>query len=513
MPKLQIDGITVTAAEGESILRAAEKAGIAIPHFCHHPAFPPEGSCRMCVVEIDGCPKLEPACATPAKEGLVVRTGTDSVREARRAVLEFLLIDHPLDCPVCDKAGECSLQDYYRDYGFLPSHFDESKTKRDKLVSLGSGLLLDRERCILCTRCVRFLERVTGTRELGIFNRGNGSEIGILEDRPVSTHYAGCLVDLCPVGAITDGDFRFSARAWFLKPHASFCPLCGRGCEIWIDEHPGSARTLRDKRVFRVRPKENQRVNGYWMCDRGRRAFGTLDRNRSEKIIQNKGGRRTYLTWSKALLWTGHKLQELRSKDQAGRIAVVLNSFLSNEELFLVRRIFREILRVESMPFLDPEPGRPDGFLLTERRSPNRRGAQELGFDLAPPDWDRIAGTAELILLFAHPGLDSADREPIEKAWRHIRTKILLAPRMTGLEEGADLILPTALPAEKQGSWTAIDGAPRAYEPVLEPPGEAAAEWKTLIDLARELGVTETAGGDSFSQVRQEWLQVHSPNK
>jgi len=509
MPKLVIDGVAITAPEGETVLRAAERAGIAIPHFCFHPAFPPEGSCRMCVVEIEGRPKLELACSTTVLDGMVVRTAVDRVREARRTVLEFLLADHPLDCPVCDKAGECRLQDYAHDYGLYSSAFDEAKAKRSKLVPIGAGLILDRERCILCTRCVRFLERITGSCELGVFKRGHGAEIGILEDRPVATGYAGNLVDLCPVGAITDRAFRFSTRTWFLKSSASFCPLCGRGCEIWIDEHPGFARAGRAKRIFRVRPRDNSGVNGPWICDEGRRGYADLDQDRAEAIIQNKGGQRTTLTWSRAMLWAGHKVRELASKRASGRIAVVLNSFLSNEELFLAKRVFGDALGVGPMAFLDPAPGRPDGFLRTSQRSPNQRGARRQGFDLAATDWERICERAELVFLFAHPATDPERAAAVERAWRPVRTKILLAPKAWGVEEGADLILPTALPAEKAGSWTGIDGAARTYEPVLEAPGEAAPEWKILVGLAKELGLEEIGGLESFARVREAYARTY----
>ena len=361
----------------------------------------------------------------------------------------------------------------------------------------------------MCTRCVRFLEDITRTRELGVFERGNRSEVGTREDREVATNYAGNLVDLCPVGAITDREFRFSTRAWFLKRSASFCPLCGRGCEIWIDQHPGFARTVRSKRIYRVRPKENPRRNGPWMCDAGRRGFAVLDTHRIDQIFRIKDGRRTILTWDKGLHWAALKLEELSAKGHSGRIAVVLNSFLSNEELFLARRLFRDSLHVGSLAFLDPEPGIPDGFLLTSQRSSNRRGARELGFDPAPPDWDRIAETAELLLLFAHPLLDAAAKGPIEKAWNRVRTRILVTPRESGLEAGADVILPSALPAEKPGSWTNIDGSSSAFESALESPGEALAEWRILTGLARELRIDGMAGLESIGRVREDCLRMH----
>jgi NADH-quinone oxidoreductase subunit G len=235
MIKLFIDGAPVEVAEGTTVFKAAERAGVAIPHFCFHPAFAPEGSCRLCLVQIEGSPKLELSCSTIVREGMKVATASPVVREARRSVLEFLLAEHPLDCPICDKAGECKLQDYSRDYGLTESAFREFKEKRDKKVVIGEKLLLDRERCIQCTRCVRFLAEITKTHELGVFERGVHAEIGILDGSPVRNGYSGNLVDLCPVGAITDTDFRFKTRPWFLSRGESLCPHCGRGCSIYID--------------------------------------------------------------------------------------------------------------------------------------------------------------------------------------------------------------------------------------------------------------------------------------
>ena len=207
--ELTIDGLKAQALEGTNILRTAEQAGIAIPHFCYHPGLEIEGSCRMCLVEIEGLPKLELACSNTVREGLVVRTSTGRVRQARRDVLEFLLAEHPLDCPICDKAGECRLQDYYDRHGLFPGRMAEPRERRTKKAPIGRRLFLDRERCILCTRCVRFLRLVTGTGELGVFERGLRSEVGIDEAAPVDNDYAGNLVDICPVGAITSADFRF----------------------------------------------------------------------------------------------------------------------------------------------------------------------------------------------------------------------------------------------------------------------------------------------------------------
>jgi NADH-quinone oxidoreductase subunit G len=290
MIKLFIDGAPVEVAEGTTVFKAAERAGVAIPHFCFHPAFAPEGSCRLCLVQIEGSPKLELSCSTIVREGMKVATASPVVREARRSVLEFLLAEHPLDCPICDKAGECKLQDYSRDYGLTESAFREFKEKRDKKVVIGEKLLLDRERCIQCTRCVRFLAEITKTHELGVFERGVHAEIGILDGSPVRNGYSGNLVDLCPVGAITDTDFRFKTRPWFLSRGESLCPHCGRGCSIYIDYHPGFPRVPGSAKVYRIRPRTNEKVNGPWICDVGRTAFvKAQNAGRSDRPFWNKG--------------------------------------------------------------------------------------------------------------------------------------------------------------------------------------------------------------------------------
>jgi len=265
MVKIFIDDKPVEVKEGTTVFAAAEQAGIPIPHLCYHPAFIAEGSCRMCLVEIEGMPKLELACSTQVREDMKIWTQSEKVIKARKGVLEFLLAEHPLDCPICDKAGECKLQDYYEEYGLFESQFKELKEKREKKVNIGERLILDRERCILCTRCVRFLRGVTKTQELGVFNRGIRSEISTYDGDLVAHNYSGNLAQICPVGAITDVDFRFQIRSWLLKKGDSICPLCSRGCNISIEYHPGFARIPQKKRVYRITSRKNPQVNDYWI--------------------------------------------------------------------------------------------------------------------------------------------------------------------------------------------------------------------------------------------------------
>ena len=288
MIKIYIDGKPLQAKEGTTIKKAAEKEGIHIPHLCYHPAFIPEGSCRMCLVEIEDFPNLELACSTQIRKGMKIFTMSERVIEARKGVLEFLLADHPLDCPICDKAGECKLQDYFEEYGLFEGRFYEQKEKREKKVKIGENLIHDQERCVLCRRCVRFLREITKTGELGVFERGVHSVINTFNSTPVENNYSGNLAEICPVGAITDSDFRFKTRSWFLKKGDSICPLCSRGCNITIEYHEGFARFDLPKRVYRIRSRENQNINGYWICDIGRYGYSLLDEERVNRILSFK---------------------------------------------------------------------------------------------------------------------------------------------------------------------------------------------------------------------------------
>jgi NADH-quinone oxidoreductase subunit G len=489
MVKFSIDDRGLEAKEGLTVLRAALDAGIDIPHFCYHPAFPPEGSCRMCLVEIEGLPKLELACSTPVQQGMIVRTQSARVVEARKAVLEFLLAEHPLDCPICDKAGECWLQDYYDEYGLFDSQLKDEKEKREKKIMISPNLILDRERCVLCTRCVRFLAEVTKTGELGIVNRGNHSEVSVHESAPVDNNYSGNLVDICPVGAITDSSFRFKARVWFLRPQASVCPLCGRGCNILVDVHPGFPRVLLPQRVYRIRPRENQEVNGHWLCDFGRSSYAYLDRSRQDRLLQKKGGRETELSWEKALQIISEKMSSLVLLDKTQRISVILNSTLTNEELFLADRIFRRRLGLQNIFVVDPPEGQADGFLLTAERTPNRRGAKEIGLPLAAPDLPGLAEKTDLLLIFGHFLASREAAADLEASFAKIGAKYLWASHLSPLDGLVDVVIPTPVIAEKRGTLTNIDGRVQEFAPALEFCAGGLPEWRVLVDLAKALKV------------------------
>src|SRR4051812_6765074 len=269
MPKLTIDGVEVEVPAGTTIIQAADKLGINIPRYCYHPALPVAGNCRICMVEVEKQPKLQIACYTPVAEGMVVKTNSPKVLEVRKTVLEFLLVNHPVDCPVCDQAGECKLQDYYMEHGQYNSRLVDVKVKKEKKAfSIGPTIMLDQERCILCTRCVRFADNITKTHEFGVFDRGDHSELDVY--KPLENKYSGNVADICPVGALTDKDFRFKCRVWYLEKTKSVCPSCSMGCNVTVEWDKARPHAQKTARVMRLKPRLNPEVNDYWMCDNGR---------------------------------------------------------------------------------------------------------------------------------------------------------------------------------------------------------------------------------------------------
>jgi NADH-quinone oxidoreductase subunit G len=487
---IQIDGQALRVAPGTTVLQAAEEIGIIIPRYCYHPAFAPEGSCRMCLVEIEGLPKLDLACSTVVREGMKVWTKTPKVLQARKDILAFFLADHPLDCPICDKAGECLLQEYYDQHGQYPSRFLEPKEKKEKLIPIGKRLLLDRERCVLCSRCVRFLRQVTKTGELGIFERGIKAEVGIDEGVEIRNNYSGNLIDICPVGAITDGDFRFKTRVWFMKNGKTICPRCSRGCAVivqWVDGYPLRGN---ERKIYRIVAAPNPEVNGHWICDFGRYGYHDIEDGRLTSIVVN--GQREGLqspNWENALKALAGGIRGPADAGRGNRLAVVLNASLTDEELSLARRLFVDALGVRQVFFADPPEGEDDGYLLTKERAPNLRGAAAAGFTPVPADPARLAGSADVVLVFGASLAKAAPRDEWTAALAKIGGKYLVTPHRTELDSAFDVLLPAALWVEKRGTFTNVQGLRQSFEPILPLPGGALPESEILVRLASGLGV------------------------
>jgi len=491
MPKIVIDGKTVEAQDGLTVLKAAAAAGVDIPHFCYHPAFVPEGSCRLCLVEITGSAKLELSCSTVVREGMIVSTQSPGVQEARKSVLEFLLAEHPLDCPICDKAGECKLQDYYRDYGLTESAFSEFKEKREKKVRIGEKLLLDRERCILCTRCVRFLGDIARTEELGVFERGIHTEISTYEGEPVASAYSGNLVDLCPVGAITDLEFRFKTRPWFLTRGESICPLCSRGCNIFVDYQRGMARVPKSAKVLRIRPRVNPDVNGHWICDYGRYGYMTMQRDNRSENVTRKSGLGLRPEWDDVDVFLAGELRRLKTKAGSKSLAVILTPWLTNEELFLVKKIFIEDLGASRIYFAGSPAAQGDGILLTSERAPNNRGALEMGLAARPFALEALAEEPGMLWIFGPDVGESFSTEAFRPAAAAFLLKIVVSSRLGALTELADIVLPSATAAEKSGSFTNTNGRIQKFAAVGRSCGAARPASDILLGIARALHLND----------------------
>src|SRR3954466_15735638 len=282
MPKCKINGVEVEVAPGTTIIQAFKQLGEDICHYCWHPGLSIAGVCRLCMVKIEGMPKLQIACNTEVKDGMVITNQTEEVKETVKWGLDFHLINHPLDCPICDQAGECGLQDQYMQFGKYDPEMAETKVKKHKVIDLGPTVVLDSERCILCSRCVRFTDEVSKTNELGIFNRGDRSEIGTVQGKPLDNNYSLNTVDICPVGALTSKDFRFRQRVWYLKEADSICPGCSTGCSVKVHYN--------EEGLWRVKPRENKEVNGHWMCDVGRDTYKFV--NLKARLLSGRIGKR-----------------------------------------------------------------------------------------------------------------------------------------------------------------------------------------------------------------------------
>jgi len=377
MIKLTIDGKEIEVPKGTRVIEAAKQAGIDVPFYCYHPGLSIAGNCRMCLVEIEKMPKLQISCHMECMDGMVVKTNTEKVLETRKHVLEFLLVNHPLDCPVCDQAGECWLRDYYMKHGLYDSRLGEDKVKKPKAVPIGPSVILDAERCILCSRCVRFTDEISKTSELGIINRGDHAEITVFPGKELINPYSGCVVDLCPVGALTDRDFRFKTRVWYLDSGDSICNGCSRGCNIQVQYNLDRPHHAKGERIKRLKPRYNEKINQWWMCDEGRYGYKSNEHNRITVPVKRGRGEVLEQTWHKVFPEVSGLIQKAGTK-----IAVFISPQLTNEELFLAHKLFKETLKLKHVYLLSPNAaGFQDDILIRADKNPNSKGAEALGFN------------------------------------------------------------------------------------------------------------------------------------
>lgn len=477
-----------------TMIQACAMAAVDVPHYCYHPKLPVAGNCRMCLVEFgtpalgpdrkpvlnpDGTPKIAKsprpaiACATPISPGMEVYTSTPGVKQMREAVMEFLLINHPLDCPICDQAGECKLQEYSVDYGNARSRFAEEKVHKPKRVDLGPRIVLDAERCILCTRCIRFTKDVAGDDALGIINRGSHSELTRYPNKTFDNNYTLNTVDICPVGALTSKDFRFQMRVWFLKETKSVCASCATGCNIIV----GS----REEKVYRFEPRENDAVNSCWMCDYGRLNYKWIngEDRLSEVLRRSPDGKLHRATWTTAL----REISGILAKAQPGSVAIIASARQTNEELWLLSKLKAKLGALSDSI---PRDGEADKLLLNTDRNPNSLGAKMTGI-AAEPMGSRLKAIAEAIRSGAIRTVivfgEDVNSVLGADALRRLETLIVSDVCPSATTELAHYILPGCAYVEKRGSFTNAKGRVQRFMKAIEPKGEARAEWEFLHEL------------------------------
>jgi NADH-quinone oxidoreductase subunit G len=518
---LTIDGQSVTVAKGKTVLQAAIEAGISVPYYCYHPGISIDGSCRVCVVKIEKMPKLQTSCSTVCSDGMVVYTREPDVVEARAGVFEFLLVNHPLDCPVCDKGGECPLQDFSYTFGPAESRmdfprrvFDGEGVKGD--VDFGPTLMLNRQRCILCTRCVRFMKEIDGDAQIGIVDRGYGSEIATFEERGVHSLLSGNLMDVCPVGAILTKDYRFKSRPWD-NPGVvdTTCTLCSKGCNTsaWLKGKPEWAR---GSRLIRMTPRFNPDVNGYWMCDIGRFDYHWVEgetrlRRPMMRRASTGSGHAAPLeaaAWHDVQPRLRDRLQDAASTDAAG-LRFLVSAHASTEDLFVLREMLTGLLGPDALETVTVAWTRtvkqqPAGtkFTVPATDAPNVNGARDLGYPVgagndAAADLSGLrkaveSGRATAVYVIA-PGPEGSlgDVHWLATARQAGTLPLLIVQGVvtSALTEAADFVLPGAAWVEKDATYTNDQGRVQAASRAVAPAGEALEDWQILVNVGRALGL------------------------
>ena len=470
MITLTIEGRQVTVPEGTTILEAAKQVGVLIPHYCYHPGLPVAGVCRMCLVDVEKAPKLAPSCATTVAEGQIVHVHNEKSLEARKGVLEMLLINHPLDCPICDQSGECELQDYTFQEGREDSRYREPK-RFNPAEDFGGDVVYVPNRCILCTRCVRFMDDVAQDPVLNVSERGDRALIGKFDGKDLTHPWAANVIDLCPVGALLSKDFLNKARAWELDRTASICPNCTQGCNVMME--------TRENQVVRMRPRPNEYVNAFFMCDWGRLNYRWMNgKNRVERPMVRQGAGLVATSWERAITAAAGVLNGKRA-------FVAASPMLSNEALFLLGQLmqsgaFRVVEGDEA-----PLPG-VDDLALRRERAANVYGAEALGFTKTR---DLLAGLGKGdVLVIAGEDLVGVDQAALSRA----SEIIVISPVLPEAVTTAAVVLPIANFAEEEGTVTNLRGRVQRFTQARQAPGETRPSWLVLGDLLGALGKQST---------------------
>lgn len=460
MAKITIDGRQLEVKSNHTIIEAARENGIEVPHFCWHPKLTVSGNCRMCLVEVEKLPKLVIACATQVTDGMVVHTQNPRVVNAREAVMEFLLINHPLDCPICDEAGECKLQDYAYKHSVGYSRFEEDKVHKPKRVELGPNVLLDTERCIMCSRCVRFCDEIAQKPQLTFTQRGTHVELTTFPGEQLDNPYAMNTIDICPVGALTSRDFRFKARVWEMSSTETVCPGCARGCNMYS--------WVRNNEVLRQTPRYNPEVNDFWMCDAGR--LGTFRQVNSEKRViaplMRKEEGMVEVGWDEAIARVASELRTFKKSE----IAALGSAFATNEDNFAFQRFARDILGTKNIDFMrHTVTGDEDNVLIRADKTPNALGAMEVGVRPRDGGLD-FAGIIKAIRDGQIKALyllddDIAADTNIAQALARLEFLVIHSHTENATTGHADVVLPASTFGEKNGTFTNFLGRVQRIRP------------------------------------------------
>ena len=439
MANITVDGKTIEAKSGALLIDELLANDINIPHFCYHPALGKDGNCRMCMVEIEGQKRPQIACDTPVKDGMIIRTKGANIDRVKRSMLELELINHPIDCPICDQAGECQLQNYYMDVGLYESRLSTPKTHGQKRVDLGANVMLDQERCVLCTRCVRFTQKITHTNELGVLKRADHSVITTFPDTPLSNPYAMNVVDLCPVGALTSKDFRFHKRVWFLKTQEAICNGCARGCSIFVDHH---REKYKDEAIYRYRPRFNALVNGHFICDAGRMGYKNENENaHTQPRIRGKISEYEYAE--------GKLLKLL--KRHLSKTVMLVSSSLSLEEMVRLQKLCKSYgIVLSSYGEVHHDDSFGDTFLKCNDLSSNEKGLQVLNISSTQEDFEVALATAELVVFVGRNDVELIERKGYDKS--------IVALCSFDIKKEIELFLPIASHTSRSGTFINVDG-------------------------------------------------------
>lgn len=487
MPTITIDGNKIDFVQGQTIIEVVRTAGIEIPHFCWHPKLSVSGNCRVCLVEIEKMPKLAISCATIASDGMVVHTNSAKSLEARNAVMEFILINHPLDCPICDEAGECKLQEYAFAHSRGESRFDEIKNRKEKRVQLGPRIKFDGERCISCSRCIRFSDEIAKSNQLTFTNRGDKVTITTFPGELFDNLYTLNTTDICPVGALTNEDFRFKSRVWEMSSTKTICNGCSRGCntEMWV----------RNNEVLRLTPRLNEDVNSYWMCDKGR--LETFKHVNAEDRINGtfirKAGQLQKVEWNEALDVSAKSLKEYKS----GEIAFVGSGYAACEDNFVLMKLAKQ-LNVTTIAFANHiVPGDQDEILIREDKTPNSLGAELIGLKTGGIDaiYRLIRNGKLKVLVIVEEDLGSLS-EDWEQALGQLDLLIVTSSNFNKTTALADIVFPSSAYAEKNGTFVNFRGRVQRIRPAV-----------ATEDEDRALDGMSMSRWDKFGTKFDRWMQ------